>query len=102
MSYVLTNNLKNNRCAHELDSSYLSNGRLHPAVIRSNNRASRPPSWYLLQCEASQLEAEMSDEENENNTDIDPIEATIAAGATISSPLRASISRSLTINKTMP
>ena len=25
----------------------LSNGRLHPAVIRSNNRASRPPSWYL-------------------------------------------------------
>ena len=47
------------------------NGRLHPAVIRSNNRASRPPSWYLLQCEASQLEAEMSDEENENNTDID-------------------------------
>ena len=47
------------------------NGRLHPAVIHSNNRASRPPSWYLLQCEASQLEAEMSDEENENNTDID-------------------------------
>ena len=44
----------------------------------------------------------MFDEENENNTDIDPIEATIAAGATISSPLRASISRSLTINKTMP
>ena len=78
------------------------NGRLHPAIIRSNNRASRPPSWYLLQCEASQLEAEMSDEENENNTDIDPIEATIAAGATLSSPVRVSISRSLTINKTMP
>ena len=71
-------------------------------VIRSNNRASRPPSWYLLQCEASQLEAEMFDEENENNTDIDPIEATIAAGATLRSPVRASISRSLTINKTMP
>ena len=47
------------------------NGRLHPAVIRSNNRASRLPPWYLVQCEASQLEAEMSDEENENNTDID-------------------------------
>ena len=60
-------------CAHELDSSYLSNGRLHPAVIRSNNRASRPPSWYLLQCEASQLETEMSDEENENNTDIEVV-----------------------------
>ena len=44
----------------------------------------------------------MSDEENENNTDIDPIEATIAAGATLSSPVRVSISRSLTINKTMP
>ena len=71
----------------------LSNGRLHPAVIRSNNRASHPPSWYLLQCEASQLEAEMSHEENENNTDIDPIEVTIAAGATLSSPARASISR---------
>ena len=38
-------------------------GWLHAAVTRSNNRASRPPSWYLLQCEASQLEAEMSDEE---------------------------------------
>ena len=35
----------------------------------------------------------MSDEENENNTDIDPIEVTIAAGATLSSPARASISR---------
>ena len=68
-------------------------------VIRSNNRASRPPSWYLPQCEASQLEAEMSDEENENNTDI---EATIAAGATLSSTVKASISRSLMINKTMP
>ena len=77
-------------------------GRLHPAIIRSNNRASRPPSWYLLQCGTSQLEAEMSDEQNENNTDFDPIEATIAAGATLSSPVRASISRSLTINKTMP
>ena len=44
----------------------------------------------------------MSDEESENNTDIDPIEATIAAGATLSSPLRASISTSLTINETMP
>ena len=32
----------------------------------------------------------MSDEENENNTDIDPTEATIAAGATVSSPVRAS------------
>ena len=78
------------------------NGRLHPAIIRSNSRASRPPSWHLLQCETSQLEAEMSDEENENNTDFDPIEATIAAGATLSSPVRASISRSLTINKIMP
>ena len=28
----------------------------------------------------------MSDEENENNTDIDPIEVTIAAGATLCSP----------------
>ena len=64
MSNVVTNNLQNNGCAHELDSSYLSNGRLHPAVIRSNNRTSRPPSWYLLRCEASQLEAEMSDEDN--------------------------------------
>ena len=71
-------------------------------VIRSNNRTSRPPSWYLLQCEASQLEDGMSDEENENNTDIDPIEATIAAGATLSSTVKASISRSLMINKTMP
>ena len=44
----------------------------------------------------------MCDEENENNTDIDPIDATIAAGATLSSPVRVSISRSLTINKTMP
>ena len=35
----------------------------------------------------------MSDEENENNTDIDPIEVTIAAGATLSSPARVSISR---------
>ena len=78
------------------------NGRLRPAIIRSNNRASRPPSWYLLQCGTSQLEAEMSDEQNENNTDFDPIEATIAAVATLSSPVRASISRSLTINKTMP
>ena len=93
MSYALTNNLENNTCAHELDSSYLSNGHLHPAVIRSNNRASHQPSWYLLQCEASQLEAEMSDEENENNTDIDPIEVTIASRATLSSPARASISR---------
>ena len=25
-------------CAHELDSSYLSNGRLHPVVIGSYNR----------------------------------------------------------------
>ena len=77
-----------------MDSSYLSNGRFsyHPAVILSNNRASCPPSWYLLQCEASQLEAERSEEENENSTDIDPIEATIAAGATLSSPVRASIS----------
>ena len=74
--------------------------QLHPAVILSNNRASCPPSWYLLQCEASQLEAERSEEENENSTDIDPIEATIAAGATLSSPVRASISRSLTINLT--
>ena len=65
MAYVLTNNLENNRCSHELDSSYLSNGRLHPGVIRSNNRVPPPPPpWYLLQCEASQLEAEMSDEEN--------------------------------------
>ena len=78
------------------------NGRLHQTIIRSNNRTSRPPSWYLLQCGTSQLEAEMSDEQNENNTDFDPIEATIAAGATLSSPVRASISRSLTINKTMP
>ena len=77
----------------------LSNGRLHPAVIRSNNRASHPPSWYLLQCEASQLEAEMSHEENENNTDIDPIEVTIAAGATLSSPARASISRKRPLTK---
>ena len=44
----------------------------------------------------------MSDEESENNADIDPTEATIAAGVTLSSPVRASISRSLTINKTMP
>ena len=44
----------------------------------------------------------MSDEENENNTDIDPIEATIAAGATLSSTVKALISRSLMINKTMP
>ena len=43
----------------------VSNRRLYPAVIRSNNSGSRPPSWYLLQCEASQLKAEMSDEENE-------------------------------------
>ena len=78
----------------------LSNGRLHPAVIRSNNRASHPPSWYLLQCEASQLEAEMSHEENENNTDIDPIEVTIAAGATLSSPARASISRNAKFTST--
>ena len=42
----------------------------------------------------STVEAEMSDEENGNNTDIDRIEATIAAGATLSSPVRASISRS--------
>ena len=35
----------------------------------------------------------MSDEENENNTDIDPIEVTIAAGVTLRSPARASISR---------
>ena len=47
-------------------------------------------------CTASNLEQLL------NNTDIDPIEATIAAGATLSSPVRASISRSLTINKTMP
>ena len=73
---------------HPRTGQQLSNGRLHPAVIRSNNRAFRLPSWYLLQCEASQLEAEMSDEENANNTDIDPIEVTIAAGATLSSPAR--------------
>ena len=35
----------------------------------------------------------MSDEENENNTDIDPTEAKIATGATLSSPVGASISR---------
>lgn len=35
----------------------------------------------------------MSDEEIENNTDIDPIEVTIAAGATLDGPARASISR---------
>ena len=36
----------------------------------------------------------MSDEENENNTDIDLTEVnTIAAGATLSRPARASISR---------
>ena len=35
----------------------------------------------------------MSDEENENNTVIDPVEVKIAAGATLSSPARASISR---------
>ena len=44
----------------------------------------------------------MSDEENEFNTDIDPTEGTLATGATLSSPVRASISRSLAINKTMP
>ena len=44
----------------------------------------------------------MCDEENENNTDISPTEATIATGATLSSPVTASISRSLTINKTKP
>ena len=44
----------------------------------------------------------MSDEENENDRDIDPTEATIAPGATLSSPVRASITRSLTINKTLP
>ena len=65
----------------QLDSSYLSNGRLHPAVIRSNNRASRA-------CEASQLEAETSDEEI-----IPPIEVTIAAGATLNSSARASTFR---------
>lgn len=80
-------------CAHELDSSYLSNGLLHPAGIPSNNRVSHPPSWYLLQCKASQLDAEISDEENENNTYFDPIEVTIAAGATLSYPARALISR---------
>ena len=40
----------------------------------------------------------MSDKENENNTDIDPIEGTIAAGATLSSPARASISRKCKIH----
>ena len=32
----------------------------------------------------------MSDEENENNTDIDPIEAKIATGTTLSSPVTKS------------
>ena len=40
----------------------------------------------------------MSDEENEKNTDIDPTEGTIAAGATLSSPARASISRKCKIH----
>jgi len=69
MSYVPTNKIT------RAPTNWIAAiGRLHPAVTRPNNRASRRPSWYLLQCEASQLEAEMSDEENENNTNIDPIE----------------------------
>ena len=36
---------------------------------------------------------EMSDEENENNSDIAPIEVAIDAGATLSKPASASISR---------
>ena len=35
----------------------------------------------------------MSDEENENSTDIDSTEVTIAAGETLNSPAGASISR---------
>ena len=35
----------------------------------------------------------MSNEENENNTDIDPVEVTIAAEATLKCPARASTSR---------
>lgn len=47
---------------------------------------------------ALQLEAEMSLEENENNTDVDPTEVAMAAGATLSSPARASISRKCKIH----
>ena len=36
---------------------------------------------------------EISDKENGNNSDIDPIEAAIDAGATLSKPASASISR---------
>lgn len=35
------------------------------------------------------LEAEMSEEENENNTDIDPGDVSRAAGGALSSPARA-------------
>ena len=41
---------------------------------------------------ASQSEY-ISDKENENNSDIDPIEVAIDAGATLSKPASASISR---------
>ena len=36
---------------------------------------------------------EMSDEENENNSDIAPIEVAIDAGATLNKPASASLSR---------
>ena len=36
----------------KLDSSYLSNERLNPAVIRCNIEPSAGHLWYLLQCES--------------------------------------------------
>ena len=79
----------------KLDSSYLSNVRLNPAVIRCNVEPAAGHLWYLLHAVrvmASQSD-EMSDEENENNSDIDHIEVAIDAGATFSKPASALISR---------
>ena len=55
-----------------MDSSYLTGAYIQRFF--APNRASRA-------CEASQLEAKMSDKENENNTDIYPTEVAIAVGA---------------------
>ncbi len=61
-----------------LDSSYLCNGRLNPVVIRCNIEpaAGHLGIWYLLKCESlmTSQSDEISEEENGNNSDIDPIE----------------------------
>ena len=81
----------------KLDSGYLSNECLHPAhpaVIRCNIEPAAGHLCYLLQCEPwHRNQMKCLTRKNENNSNIDPIEVAIDAGATLSKPASSSISK---------